>query len=164
MARTYDASADAEQLWQLKRLFELELGSNTGGADKQSTYQAKLTDEYRDRYLDWVDDCIAQDPRSVHVVDAEGGDELVGYVFVLPEDLAMIWDAAVLNEVYVREESRGTGVADDLMQAAIATANEQSLPIDRIVLDVDTENDRARTFYDRYHFTQWGEMVARPLE
>jgi len=93
----------------------------------------------------------------------DAGGELVGYVFVLPESLAFVWDAAVLNEVYVVPDWRGTGVADALMRAALACAREQDLPLDRMVLDVDRANERARAFYDRYGFTHWGEMVAREL-
>jgi len=159
--RPYDASRDADALWELKRGFELGLGEGTGDEGKQDRYAAKLTDDYRERYLAWVDRCVADDERCLTV--AEDGD-LVGYVFVLPERLAMIWDAAVLNEVYVRPDHRGTGVADDLMDAAIALARDQDLPLDRLVLDVDRENDRAKAFYRRYDFDHWGEMVARKLE
>ena len=182
--RPYDPDRDPEALWELKRGFELGLGSGTGDEGKQEQYEEKLTTEYGERYLDWVFWCTKHDPRCVTVAEVEaggddggpdeedsdteapdGGDaELAGYVFVLPQQLAMIWDAAVLNEIYVRPEYRGTGVADDLMDAAVAFAEEQDLPLDRLVLDVDRENDRARAFYDRHGFEHWGEMVARTLE
>lgn len=151
---------DREALWELKRAFELELGAGTGGADKRAAYEDKLAGAYRERYLGWVDRCVADDGRCVTVAD-DGG--LVGYVFVLPERLAMIWDAAVLNEIYVRPERRGTGVADGLMDAALGLARDQSLPLDRIVLDVDPGNERALGLYERYGFERWGEMVAKPL-
>ncbi|MXR41573.1 GNAT family N-acetyltransferase [Halobaculum sp. WSA2] len=173
-------SGDADELWALKRGFETGLGAGTGGEEKAATYEAKLTDEYRRRWLDWVDRCVDEQPAAVSVAEAEGdrattaggaaGDDseatasdLAGYVFVLPESLSFVWDAAVLNEVYVRPEYRGTGVADDLMEAALSTARAQDLPLDRMVLDVDRENDRAQAFYDRYDFEHWGEMVARDL-
>jgi RimJ/RimL family protein N-acetyltransferase len=50
------------------------------------------------------------------------------------------------------------------MDAALAVAADQDLPLDRLVLDVDPANERARGFYDRYGFELWGEMVARPLD
>lgn len=103
-------------------------------------------------------------PKSDPETPDDEDPELAGYVFVLPQQLAMIWDAAVLNEIYVRPEYRGTRLADDLMDAAVAVAEEQDLPLDRLVLDVDRENDRARAFYDRHGFEHWGEMVARELE
>ncbi|WP_277553295.1 GNAT family N-acetyltransferase [Halobaculum limi] len=169
--RPFD-SDDAASLWDLKRGFETGLGTGTGGDDKATKYEAKLTDEYRQAWLDWVDRCVDEQAATVSVaaVDAAEDSEtagdspaLAGYVFVLPESLSFIWDAAVLNEVYVRPAYRGTGVADDLMDAALATVRDQSLPLDRMVLDVDRENDRAQSFYDRYGFTHWGEMVARDL-
>nr|WP_234972400.1 N-acetyltransferase [Halobaculum gomorrense] len=179
--RPYE-DADADALWTLKRGFETGLGAGTGGDEKAATYDAKLTGEYRRGWLEWVDRCVDEQSATVTVAEATAdiadsateteadasGDEadsssLAGYVFVFPESLSFVWDAAVLNEVYVRPAYRGTGVADDLMDAALGVAREQDLPLDRMVLDVDRENDRARAFYERYGFEHWGEMVARDL-
>ena len=175
--RPYDPSTDAEGLYDCKLAFERGLGENTGGEGKAAAYEGKLTDGYRERWLAWVERCVADDERCVTVavadddaaVGQEGGDDestgdVVGYVFVLPERLAMIWDAAVLNELYVAPGHRGTGVVDDLMAAAVDLAADQSLPLDRLVLDVDPANERAKGFYDRHGFDSWGELVARPLD
>ena len=158
--RPYDAETDRAALWALKRAFETELGA-AGGDEKATAYEGKLTDAYRERWLAWVDRCVADDPRCVTV--AERDDGLVGYVFLLPERLAFVWDAAVVNELYVAPERRGTGVADDLLEAATELAREQDLPLDRLLLDVDPGNDRAHAFYDRHGFEPWGEIVAREL-
>ncbi|OYR38361.1 GNAT family N-acetyltransferase [Halorubrum sp. Ib24] len=163
--RPYDPASDADDLYECKLAFERGLGANTGGDDKAAVYEGKLTDEYRKEWLAWVERCVADDERCVAVAVDEGeGESVVGYVFVLPERLAMIWDAAVINELYVAPEHRGTGVADDLMAAAVDLAGDQSLPLDRVVLDVDPANERARAFYDRHGFESWGEMVARPVD
>ncbi|MFB6269530.1 MAG: N-acetyltransferase family protein [Halobacterium sp.] len=164
MVRPY-ADADSDALWVLKRGFETGLGEGTGSDEKQAVYEAKLDDDYRRDWLDWVDRCVAEHDRCVQVAEASERDdeELLGYAFVLPESLSFIWDAAVLNEIYVRPDARGTGVADDLMDAALDAARDQELPLDRMVLDVDRENERAQAFYDRYGFEHWGEMVARDL-
>ncbi|QLG26351.1 GNAT family N-acetyltransferase [Halorarum halophilum] len=156
---------DAAALWELKRGFETGLGEGTGGDGKAATYEAKLTDEYRARWLSWVKRCVAEDADAVSVAveAADDGEDLVGYAFVLPESLAFVWDAAVLNEIFVRPDRRGTGVADDLMAAALDAARAQDLPLDRMVLDVDRENERAGAFYERFGFTHWGEMLAREL-
>ncbi|WP_331233741.1 GNAT family N-acetyltransferase [Natronorarus salvus] len=158
--RPYDPERDREGLWACKRAFELGLGSGTGDDAKTETYEGKLTDRYRERYLAWVDRCVADDPGCVAVAVEE---DVVGYVFVLPGELSLIWDSAVVNELYVDPEHRGTGVADELIEAAYAVAREQDLPLDRIVLDVDRANERARAFYARHGFEHWGEMVAREL-
>jgi ribosomal protein S18 acetylase RimI-like enzyme len=159
--RPYDPDADEGALWPLKRAFERELGGETGDEAKAAAYEAKLDDEYRDRYRRWVDRCRDDDPRCLTVAATDDG--LAGYAFVLPERLAMIWDAAVLNEVYVRPDHRGIGVADDLLSAATDLAADQSLPLDRLVLDVDPDNERAVDFYRRHGFEPWGEMLARSV-
>ncbi|MCD2199956.1 GNAT family N-acetyltransferase [Halobacterium sp. KA-4] len=160
MVRPY-TDADSDALWELKRGFETGLGEGTGDEAKQATYEAKLDEAYRSDWLDWVDRCVTENERCVQVAEREDG--LAGYVFVLPESMAFVWDAAVLNEVYVAPDFRGTSVADDLMEAALSVAREQSLPLDRMVLDVDRQNERAKAFYERYGFEHWGEMVARDL-
>jgi len=182
--RPYDPETDADALYELKAAFERGLGESTGGEGKAAAYEEKLTDEYRERWLTWVERCVADDERCVTVAVDEGGERgggdrdaddpdrdgdtdepgLVGYGFVLPERLAMVWDAAVINELYVAPARRGTGVADDLLDAAVALAADQDLPLDRMVLDVDPENERAKAFYDRHGFERWGELVARPLD
>ena len=167
MVRPYDAETDEAALWQAKRAFELGLGSGTGGDDKEAKYEGKLTAAYRESWFEWVDRCVAADERCVLVEpgdgSGDGADALAGYVFVLPERLAHVWDAAVLNELWVDPDHRGTGVADDLMSEAVAFARSQDLPLDRLVLDVDRENERAQAFYERHGFSHWGEMVAREL-
>lgn len=160
MVRPY-RETDTDELWELKRGFELELGAATGDDAKQAVYEGKLDESYRRAYLDWVRRCVEDTARTVQVVERDG--ELAGYVFVLPESLAYIWDAAVLNEIFVRERFRGTAVGDELMEAALSLAREQSLPLDRLVLDVDRYNERAQAFYERWGFEHWGEMVAREL-
>jgi ribosomal protein S18 acetylase RimI-like enzyme len=69
----------------------------------------------------------------------------------------------VVNELYLAPAYRGTGVADDLMTAAVDVARRQDLPLDRLLLDVDPENARAAAFYDRHGFEPWGEILARRL-
>jgi GNAT superfamily N-acetyltransferase len=160
--RPYDPNRDSAALWSLKSSFEHELGA-LGNGEKSAQYTGKLTDEYRERYLAWVEWCIERDSQCVTVAEAEDGDELVGYVFVLPEKLSLIWDAAVLNELYVRESVRGTGLVDDLMEAAYDCARGQELPLDRIALDVDAENGPAGGVYRRHGFEPWGELLARDL-
>jgi len=153
--------ADAAALWDLKRAFERELGTATGDDAKGRAYGAKLDGTYRAEYLDWVRRCTAERDETVQVADSDGA--LVGYVFVLPASLSYIWDGAVLNELFVREPHRGTGVGDDLLAAALAVAREQSLPVDRLLLDVDPDNERAASFYERWGFEGWGTLLARDL-
>ncbi|MFB6112157.1 MAG: N-acetyltransferase family protein [Halobacteriaceae archaeon] len=158
--REYEPDGDRDGLWQCKAAFERELGA-AGDGEKAAAYAAKLSEAYRDRYLAWAERCVAREPACVTVAIAEG--DVVGYVFVLPETHAMIWDGAVLNEIFVDPAYRGGSVADALLDAALDHARSQALPMDRMVLDVDAENERARSLYERHGFTSWGEMVAREL-
>lgn len=150
---------DAEGLWELKRAFELELGSKDD--EKTAKYEGKLTEEYRERYLAWVTDCVERDPGCLLVAERDGN--LAGYAFVLPDDFVFIWDAAVLNELYLAPEHRGTDTAAELVSAASAHARTQNPPLDRLVLDVDPANERARAFYQKAGFEPWAEMLARTL-
>jgi len=52
---------------------------------------------------------------------------------------------------------------DDREHYLAWVARQQDLPLDRLVLDVDRENGRARAFYERHGFDHWGEVVARQL-
>ncbi len=158
--RPYDPSTDRNALWGLKHAFETTLGAGTGGELKADLYEGKLTEEYRSRWLEWVDRCVADDERCVTLAVE---DEPIGYVFVLPERLSFVWDAAVINELYVAPDYRGTGVADELVDAAVDLAREQALPLDRLLLDVDPDNGRAYRFYERCGFEPWGEIVAVEL-
>ncbi|MFT4882848.1 MAG: ribosomal protein S18 acetylase RimI-like enzyme [Natronomonas sp.] len=170
--RPYDPGDDADRqaLWDLKTAFETGLGTGTGSDAKADRYESKLDDPYRRRWLSWVDRCVDGEKRCLLLAeaDADGDDDLVaggivGYLFLLPERLAFIWDAAVINELYVAPDWRGEGVADALMDAAVDVAREQDLPLDRLLLDVDRDNERAYAFYERHGFEPWGEIVAREL-
>ncbi|MFB6112735.1 MAG: N-acetyltransferase family protein [Halodesulfurarchaeum sp.] len=166
MVRPY-RDGDAPELWALKRHFETGLAEKKDAADETDAYREKLDEDYRRNYLDWVDRCRMEAPRAVQVAeddrDTAPEGQLAGYVFVLPPSLAYIWDAAVLNEIFVRKALRGTGVGDELMGEALDVARSQDLPLDRVVLDVDQSNERASQFYERWGFEHWGEMVARDL-
>ncbi|PSP96537.1 GNAT family N-acetyltransferase [Halobacteriales archaeon QS_5_70_17] len=167
--RPYDPTTDWSGLWTCKRAFERELAAGDGA--KADRYEGKLTAEYRERYRAWVADCVDREPDCVVVCEGDGevpeaADApagVVGYAFVLPADFAMIWDGAVLNELYLAPDLRGTGSADALIDAAVEHARGQELPLDRLLLDVGPDNERARAFYERHGFEPWGEMVARDL-
>lgn len=173
--RPYDPAVDRAALWTVKTDFEMALGA-AGGEAKAMRYADKLTEAYRERWLAWVDRCVADRAACVTVAEVQDGDagaseaerdrcegDLVGYVSVLPERLAFFWDAAVVNELYVAPAHRGTGVADDLLSAAVDVARRQDLPLDRLLLDVDPDDARAAAFYERHGFEPWGEILARPL-
>ena len=156
--RTFDD--DWEALWRFKQAFERELGAG-GSAKKEATYAEKLTSEYRQRYTDWVERCLSVDPACIQLAVVD--DTPAGYVFVLPETYAMIWDAGVINELYLAPEHRSSGLADSLLAAGVSVIETQSLPLSRVILDVSPENERAQAVYERHGFTPWGELLVREL-
>ena len=87
---------------------------------------------------------------------AEGGGKLVGYVKLGPPHLPFEprGEAAELRQLYVVEEMKGQGVADELMRWAIERARDQRA--DYLYLSVFTENHRARRFYEKYDFEPEG--------
>ena len=87
---------------------------------------------------------------------AESGGKLVGYVKLGPPHLPFEprGEAAELRQLYVVEEMKGQGVADELMRWAIERARDQRA--DYLYLSVFTENHRARRFYEKYDFEPEG--------
>jgi diamine N-acetyltransferase len=91
-----------------------------------------------------------------HYLVAEDAGKMIGYCKLgfdhsLPLDLPgrMVME---LKQLYLRQSHFGKGVAEHLMDWAIATA--RSRQIDDIVLSVYSDNPRAQRFYQRYGFTQ----------
>ena len=55
--------------------------------------------------------------------------------------------------MYVREEARGSGLADLLMQHVLEHARAS---VEMVMLTVSSENERAHRFYKRWGFVQFG--------
>jgi ribosomal protein S18 acetylase RimI-like enzyme len=87
---------------------------------------------------------------------AESGGKLVGYVKLGPPHLPFEprGEAAELRQLYVVEEMKGQGVADELIRWVIERARDQRA--DFLYLSVFTENHRARRFYEKYGFEPEG--------
>ena len=91
---------------------------------------------------------------AVRVAERDG--ELVGYVKLGPPHLPFEprGEAAELRQLYVVEEVKGQGVADELIRWVIDRARDQRA--DYLYLSVFTENHRARRFYEKYGFEPEG--------
>lgn len=91
---------------------------------------------------------------EVWVAELEG--KLVGYVKLGPPHLPFEprGEAAELRQLYVVEELKGHGVANELMQWVIQRARDRGA--DYLYLSVFTENHRARRFYEKYDFEPEG--------
>lgn len=67
--------------------------------------------------------------------------------------------AVELQQIYVLSEWHGSGVADHLMNWALATAAAAQAP--EIYLTVFDHNERAKRFYSRYGFGEVGRCVFK---
>ena len=91
---------------------------------------------------------------EVRVAEQDGA--LVGYVKLGPPHLPFEprGEAAELRQLYVVEELKGQGVANELMHWVIERARDNRA--DYLYLSVFTENHRARRFYEKYGFVPEG--------
>ena len=93
------------------------------------------------------------DDEAVTWVAVDDG-ELVGYAAASVESSAPVFAAGErlhVGELYVREPYRGEGVAGDLLDRVDATAAARDC--ERVTLDVDVANERARAFYEKRGFS-----------
>ena len=100
--------------------------------------------EHREERLD--------DDEAVTWIAVDDG-ELVGYAAASVESSAPVFaagDRLHVGELYVREPYRGGGVAGDLLDRVEETAAARGC--ERVTLDVDVGNERARAFYEKRGF------------
>ena len=93
---------------------------------------------------------------AIRVAETEGG-ELAGFVELAPKKLPYETAAPAieLRRLYLRSSAHGRGIADELMQWALAEASGRGAR--EIVLSVYVDNHRARRFYERYGFEAVGK-------
>ncbi|MFB6269391.1 MAG: GNAT family N-acetyltransferase [Halobacterium sp.] len=102
-----------------------------------------------DDYVLWV----AVDGADGDVDIAGGEGDLAGFVATDVDEAPSVFDRPdrlVVGDIYVHEQYRGTGLADDLVARAAERARNLGCP--ELALDVDVDNDRALAFYDSLGF------------
>ncbi|MEZ6024017.1 MAG: N-acetyltransferase [Hyphomonadaceae bacterium] len=102
------------------------------------------------------------DPRTRYRLALRGG-AIVGYCMMGAVDMEVdATDTLELHRLYVDRDSKGAGVAQALMDEALAWARAKGAKA--MVLSVWESNARAQRFYRRYGFEHVGEhkfMVGR---
>jgi ribosomal protein S18 acetylase RimI-like enzyme len=96
------------------------------------------------------------DPQvAIRVAEADA--VLCGFVELAPKKLPYETSAPALElrRLYLRSSAHGRGIADELMQWALAEASARGAR--ELVLSVYVDNHRARRFYDRYGFEAVGK-------
>jgi RimJ/RimL family protein N-acetyltransferase len=82
------------------------------------------------------------------------GNELVGIAGLARYEGAKLRHRGLLWGMYVREQARGSGLADQLMQLLLDQAG--MLALEHVILTVAAENRRARRLYERWGFSVYG--------
>lgn len=94
---------------------------------------------------------------------AEDGDAVIGYVYAALEPLSwkeLRGPAGFIHDIAVREDARRSGVARQLLQAAIDWLRERGAP--RVVLWSATPNEAAQHLFRRFGFRD--TMVEMTME
>lgn len=78
---------------------------------------------------------------------------LMGFVGFYPLHNPKISHKGVLWGMYVREDARGTGLAQAMVEAVLDFAKDN---VEQVVLSVITANKRARHFYEKMGFERYG--------
>ncbi|SFR38132.1 MULTISPECIES: GNAT family N-acetyltransferase [Halorubrum] len=105
------------------------------------------------------------DPESPAPVGVPGPDrDLVAFVSTSVDACPEVFDRPdrlVVGDVYVNESYRGTGLADLLMERAVADARDHGCG--ELRLDVDVDNERATSFYERWGFEPYRRQLTVPV-
>jgi GNAT superfamily N-acetyltransferase len=97
---------------------------------------------------------LADPAVAIHVAETDGTP--AGFVELAPKKLPYETDAPTieLRRLYLRSSAHGRGIADRLMQWALAEAARRGAQ--ELILSVFVDNHRARRFYERYGFEPVG--------
>ena len=89
---------------------------------------------------------------------ATDADTIVGYCTIGPVAFPGDWPGAIeLHNLYVQGAWQGEGIAPVLMDWAIGQARERGAS--EMVLSVYVDNHRAKAFYQRYGFVEFGKYT-----
>lgn len=99
-----------------------------------------------------------RDPRYAFRI-AESGQDAVAFAKLGPLGLPVEPSGPVveLRQLYVLRPWQGTGIAQELMEWALAEARDRAFA--ELYLTVYTDNHRARAFYSRYGFAEVGRYA-----
>lgn len=92
----------------------------------------------------WI---AVDEPAEDDLATADG--DLAGFVTTEVDESPVVFarpDRLIVGDIYVGEHYRGTGLARELMDRAVADAREAGCG--QLALDVNVDNDRAVAFYD----------------
>ena len=146
-------AADAEALVDLGRATFVE---TFGDLYREEDLRRFLQDTYAPAVISRE---LADEQLIWQVAEERG--KLIGYCKIY-DGLSLDYDigdqrAVQLNQLYIRASHLGTGIAQQLMDWALATA--KSLGVEQMLLSVYCDNIRAQRFYQNYGFTHAGDTI-----
>ncbi|THD35663.1 MAG: N-acetyltransferase [Sphingomonas sp.] len=142
--------ADGDQLAQVARRIFTE---TFGTLYRQEDLKAYLDSAYGENGLVGV---LRDADYQVRL--ATDGDAIIGYCTIGPVAFPGEWPGAIeLHNLYVLGPWQGEGVARVLMDWAIGEARARQAT--EIVLSVYVDNARAKAFYQRYGFVEFGKYT-----
>jgi ribosomal protein S18 acetylase RimI-like enzyme len=104
-------------------------------------------------------DFDALDPAPVGTLDPEA--DLVAFVSTDVDGCPAVFDRPdrlVVGDLYVAPPFRGSGLADRLLDRAVADARDRGCG--QLRLDVDVDNGRAVSFYERAGFEEYRKQLT----
>jgi len=108
----------------------------------------------------WV---AVDDGRPPEVAEGEG--RFVGFVTTDVDEAPTVFDRPdrlVVDDIYVRESYRGTGLARELVAHAADRARAAGCP--ELALDVDADNPQAAAFYEKLGFEPLRRRLTLPTD
>jgi len=136
------------------RLFRATYGNDTAASDLDSYIYKNFSAEHQEAEI--------VDP-SAAVFLATADDLIIGYAHVIVGTADK--RSALLNRIYINAEWRGSGLANDLLQAVVGESEQRG--VTRLELTVFERNVRAIAFYKRAGFAATGSttfMVGEDLQ
>lgn len=81
------------------------------------------------------------------------GDSLEGFLGFTPLRNPKIAHKGILWGMYIKPDTRGTGLAEAMIEAALAYARDH---VEQVLISVIADNKRARRFYEKMGFEPYG--------
>lgn len=103
---------------------------------------------------DLTPSAVAERLEREYVVGGFRGGDLLGIAGLTRFTGAKLRHKALLWGMYIREQARGSGLADAIIEALLQEARREH--IERVLLTVVDSNERARRVYARWGFEVYG--------
>lgn len=133
--------------YQIYREIRLEMLKN-----EPSSFGSSFSDESKFQDKQWID---RLNKNNVFTLGKFDNQKIVGIAVLVISPREKMRHGATINSVYVNQEYRNKGFAQELINEAIEIAKENQ--VETIKLSVVTHNKKALYLYDKLGFSIYGE-------